>query len=85
MGKYDIIAEVAAKPRTTGATNNVETPAVQASTAGLAAQATAQFQTYADTNGVVRVRIGLLASGRFGIAVYNADGTLNNETNSVPA
>jgi hypothetical protein len=82
---YDIVATVVSKPRPTGATNSVETPPPAQSTAGLQAKATAQFATYADENGVTRVRIGLLASGRYGVALYNAAGALVDETYSVPA
>lgn len=83
MGKYDIVAEVVSRPRPTGATNTVEAPPPQQQTSGLAARATAQFETYADANGVTRVRIGLLASGNFGLALYNASGVLVRE-DSVP-
>lgn len=94
MGRYDL-RSVVSKPRPTGATNNIAAPdqaeqiaAVQAQVTNLpTAKTTAsgQYATFEDPNGVVRVRIGLLASGRYGLALYNADGTLNNETNSVPA
>lgn len=85
MGKYDLRAQTFAKPRPTGATNSIETAPPATSTAALQAKATAQFETYADTNGVTRVRIGLLASGRYGLALYDSAGNLVDETNSVPA
>lgn len=83
MPKYDIVAQVVARPRSTGATNSIAAPDQAVQTAALQAQATGQFVTYADAAGTTRVRVGLLASGNYGLALYNAAGALVRE-DSVP-
>lgn len=74
MAKYDIVAQVVARPRATGATNSIAAPEQAQQVASLQAAATGQYATYADAAGTTRVRIGLQADGKYGMRIYDASG-----------